>query len=187
MSERRKAASTRPNTPVLIVANNLDFPIRYAAWFGARQAKAASTAAENARFHVIAVNTTEMKELASRLVEGAVENGDLQLAQVDGNLASELDALIVARQTAEAEAKAAIDVAASATETRSYEAIWEDLKPGALVLAADLDRRGTPEAWYEAQIIGLEGPEFLLRFRDFPRDGVLRRTRRHIAILCPAS
>jgi hypothetical protein len=54
------------------------------------------------------------------------------------------------------------------------------------VLAADLDRQGAPEAWYEAIIVRAEGREFVLRWRDYPRDGLLTRTREQIAILPPA-
>jgi hypothetical protein len=189
MFEKRKSAASAPNEPAIIVANNVDFPIRYAAWFGARRAKAAAAAAKKAQFHAIPVDGPKVEELASRLTEGVVEGGAVELAQVDNDLARQIDALIVARQVAEAEAKG-IEAAAkaeqggSATSDDAISDIW-DLKPGALVIAADLDRRGAPEAWYEAEIISLEGPEFLLRFRDFPRDGVIRRTRRHIAILHP--
>ncbi len=194
MSERRKSVTSQPNTPRLIIANNLDFPARYAGWFGTKGFKAAKTAAENAQFHIIAVDTPQLQELAARLAEGSVENGNLQLAQIDESLARELDALILARQTAEAEAKtnqaAITEGDASRSDVESDQAIldvWETLKPGMLVLAADLDRQGKPDAWYEAQIVSLEGPEIRLLWRDFPREGLLSRTRRHIAILHPAN
>ncbi|WP_129396480.1 hypothetical protein [Methylovirgula ligni] len=197
MSERRKTASRQSNTPALIVANNLDFPVRYAAWFTSRGVKAAKTAANDAQFHVVTIETAEAQELAARLTEGSIESGSLQLAQIDEALAHELDTLILAAQTIEAEAAATQMTQAtpeggdsSASEAAPAEAVldaWEALKPGMLVLAADLDRQGKPEAWYEAQIMSLEGPEIRLLWRDFPREGLLLRTRRHIAILPPAN
>jgi hypothetical protein len=186
MSERRKSNSGQPNTPHLIVANHSDFPTRYAGWFGRKDAKAAITAAEKAQFSVILIETSQTQELATRLAEGNVEAGTLQLAPVDDVTARELDALIIAQEMARTANKD--DVGESDLPlSPSVADIWEVLKPGASVLAADLDKQGAPEAWYEAEIISLEGPEFMLRWRDFPRDGVLRRTRRHIAILYPAN
>ncbi len=197
MSERRKTASHQSNTPALIVANNLDFPIRYAAWFTSKSAKAAKTAAQNAQFHVVTLETTEARELAGRLTEGSIVSGSLQLAQIDEALAPELDRLISAANTIEAEAAATQmtqttpegggNSASEAALAQTIPDAWEALKPGMLVLTADLDRQGRPEAWYEAQIVSLEGTEVRLLWRDFPREGLLLRTRRHIAILAPAN
>jgi hypothetical protein len=186
MSERRKSNSSQPNSPHLIVASHPDFPTRFAGWFGRKHAKAAITAAEKAHFSVIPVETPQTQELATRLTEGNVEAGTLHLSPVDDVSARELDALIIAQEMAHTANKD--DVGESdLPPSPSVADIWEVLKPGASVLAADLDKQGAPEAWYEAEIISLEGPEFMLRWRDFPRDGVLRRTRRHIAILYPAN
>ncbi|HKH80317.1 MAG TPA: hypothetical protein VKA03_01645 [Methylovirgula sp.] len=63
---------------------------------------------------------------------------------------------------------------------------WGELQPGAHVLAANLDRYGAAEAWFAAIIVQNEGNEFVLRWRDFPREGLLTRARRHIALLHPA-
>lgn len=197
MSERRKPTSGRANAPALIIANNLDFPIRYAAWFGGKRAAAATELATKADFYVIPVKAPDVETLASRLTEGALENGALRLAQVDDIVAAEINALILARQAAEAEEKAADaatadDQSAGANsppeqERRALADDWDALRPGMMVLAADLDRQGMPEAWYEAQIVSLEGAEVALRWRDFPREGLLSRTRRHIALLHPAN
>ena len=61
--------------------------------------------------------------------------------------------------------------------------LWDALAIGDTVLAADLDRKGEPECWYEAMIVRITPASFILRFRDFPRDGLLARTRRHVALL----
>ena len=63
---------------------------------------------------------------------------------------------------------------------------WSRLSVGALVLAADLDKKGEPDCWYEAIIVRITPATFILRFRDYPRDGLLARTRRHVALLHPA-
>lgn len=130
----------------------------------------------------------------SMLREKTFASWTLQLTQVDEEVALELYALIVATQSVGDEPEANQAGVAEDTVARPDVAsdqaipeIWEDLKPGMLVLAADLDRQGKPEAWYEAEIVSLEGPEIRLAWRDFPREGLLLRTRRHIAILHPAN
>lgn len=62
---------------------------------------------------------------------------------------------------------------------------WDKLAVGNLVLAADLDKRGEPESWYEAVIVRITPASFILRFRDYPKDGLLARTRKHVALLHP--
>jgi len=179
----------------VIVINHLDYPVRYAGWFGKKHAKAAIESAAKAEFYVLPVETPEIEDLASRLPEGVVEAGALRLSQIEEGPARELEALLLARQAetaaqAEAATSEAGEHGAQPTladdDSRTLRDLWSMLKPGLFVLAADLDRQGVPEAWYEAEIVSLEGPEITLRWRDFPRDGLLSRTRRHIAILHPA-
>ncbi len=110
--------------------------------------------------------------------------------------ARELETLLLARQAETAvQSEAPISEAGESgtqptpanDDGRTLIDVWSMLTPGSLVLAADLDRQGVPEAWYEAEIVSLEGPEITLRWRDFPRDGLLSRTRRHIALLHPVN
>ena len=126
------------------------------------------------------MNNAPREELASRLSQGAVSRGDLSLALVEGELAREVEAFVVSEQAQ----RAASVEAQSSSEEGGVEALgeeprsctphvldadaWTDLELGTLVLAADLDKLGVPQAWFEAILIKREGPEFVLRWRDFP-------------------
>ncbi len=156
---------------------------------------------------MLKVDSLPLEEVASRLSEGFVVGRNLTLAMLADDLARELEAITSVRQAADSEATeprthetaetppdpatvdAGPDLDADEQAQCSGEAQsddWSGLQAGALVLAADLDRYGAAEAWYEAIIMRIEGRELVLRSRDFPREGLLTRTRRHIAILCPA-
>lgn len=206
MTVPRKRASGRANAPAVIIVNNLDHPVRYAAWFGNKRARAAVELVEALGYHALNVDTLPLEEMASRLSEGFVIGRNLTLAIVSDDLARELEAIISARQPADSEATqprthdtagtsqdpATRDASADSGDDeqarlsgRAESDDWTELQAGALVLAADLDRYGAAEAWYEAIIVRKEGRELVLRWRDFPRDGLLTRTRRHIAIPCP--
>jgi len=201
MSEFRKSASGRGNAPTVIIVNNLDYPMRYAAWFGKRQAQTAIRLARAAGFHVLDVDSDRLEELASHLKEGSVQGGDLSLAIVDAEITPDLNALVIARQAVAAVTEpaattgdaAAIDASPDSSAEldqlsgHTSSDAWGELQPGAHVLAASLDRFGAAEAWFDAIIVRIEGSEFVLRWRDFPRSGLLTLTRRHIAILPPAA
>ena len=200
----RKSASG--NAPAVIIVNNLDHPVRYAAWFGSKRAQAAIELARALGYHVLNVDSLPSEEVASRLSEGFVVGRNLTLAMLADDLARELEAITSARHASDSEATeprthdtaetspdpatASHDLGADDQAQFSGGAESDDssgLQAGALVLAADLDRYGAAEAWYEAIIVRIEGREFVLRWRDFPREGLLTRTRRHIAIPCPAN
>jgi len=57
MPEFRKSASGRGNAPAVIIVNNLDHPVRYAAWFGSKRAKAAIELAGALGYHVLKVDS----------------------------------------------------------------------------------------------------------------------------------
>ena len=198
MTNRRKGPS--PAAPAVIIVNNLDYPMRHAAWFAKKQAAAATDLARAAGFHVVTIDSEGTEKLAHSLDEGAIKAGDLSLSIVDAATASDLDALVRAQldvtggtQSAEQNAEDGVGefsplepLAETQSSDSAASGLWDELQPGALVLAAELDRQGAPECWYEAIVVKSGGAEFTLRWRDFPREGLLTRTRRHIAILHPA-
>ncbi len=63
---------------------------------------------------------------------------------------------------------------------------WDQIKVGATVLAADLDKANVADGWYEAIVIQINGPKLTLKWRDYPEEGRITRTREHIALLYPA-
>jgi hypothetical protein len=191
MSEKPRPDSNVTTRPAVIIVNTLDFPNRYAAWFGTRRAKAATRAAETSFFNAISIDDEKTQKIAEQLGEGGLSplNG-LSLWLVNDELARELELLIaerkcVAQPTEQAPLAGDPDVA-TGLPTINF-SLWSSLTAGTLVLAADLDRQGAPEAWYEAYVVSIEDDTLMLRWRDFPREGILSRTRKHVALLHPAN
>ena len=252
MSRRR---AVDDDTPTIILVDVNESPL-HAGWFGKAAAREAQKLAEGHKCHVFSGEAAAVKELADRLVQGRLVDGQLTLASVSDDMAIELRQLIdpppsVAGATAESktpedlaamagdlaladrdglgalttEEQSAIqdalpgdasfaavgsnsdastdglsgraDDAADGTQAASRGQTgdiapgstipaadpWDRLAVGDLVLGADLDKKDEPEAWYEAVIVRITPSSYILRFRDYPRDGLLARTRRHVALL----
>ena len=252
MSRRR---AVDDDTPTIILVDINESPL-HAGWFGKAAAKEAQKLAESHKCHVFTGEAAAVKELADRLVQGRLVDGQLTLASVTDEMAIELRRLIdpppsLADATTEPETpedlaamagdlvladrdglgaltteeQSAIQDAlpgdatfavAGSTDGASTESLseqagdvvdtteapsraqavddakgsvtasadpWSLLKVGDLVLGADLDKKDEPEAWYEAVIVRITPSSYILRFRDYPRDGLLARTRRHVALL----
>src|SRR5271163_3893068 len=94
-----KSASRRTEKPTVIIVNALDFPVRYAAWFGSRRGNAAIALAKASGFNSLTIDSALHEELASRLVEGAVVSGALQLGILNEDLARDIEALVSERNT----------------------------------------------------------------------------------------
>jgi hypothetical protein len=63
--------------------------------------------------------------------------------------------------------------------------LWAALTVNMVVLAPEFTDQGTPEGWWEAVIVAIDGDVFTLRFRDYPRQSLKRRKRDEIAIMYP--
>lgn len=114
---------------------------------------------------------------------------DLRQADLDGLGSLSADELAALR-TPEAEASGQPGEAGAQAPNEGSDRgqdLWDALAVGDVVLAADLDKKGEPECWFEAVIVRITPTSFILRFRDYPRDGLLSRTRRHVALLHPTS
>jgi hypothetical protein len=48
--------------------------------------------------------------------------------------------------------------------------LWQQLKPGTLVLAAGFDEEDNLAGWWEAVIVRIDDGEFLVRWRDDPNE-----------------
>ena len=55
-----------------------------------------------------------------------------------------------------------------------------------LVLAPEVDWRGTPDSWWAAVIVAIRGETYTLRWRDFPQQPLVKRPRHLIGIMYPA-
>ena len=63
--------------------------------------------------------------------------------------------------------------------------MWDTLKPADLVLAAELDKNGEPDGWYEATIMKIEDGVYTVRWFYAPELGFIRLQRQHIALMYP--
>jgi hypothetical protein len=63
--------------------------------------------------------------------------------------------------------------------------LWAALTVNMVVLTPDLDSQGIHSGWWEAVITAIQGDVYTLRFRDYPRQALVRRKRDEIAIMYP--
>jgi len=83
-------------------------------------------------------------------------------------------------------ASAAALFAAEKAETATISAdLWRQLKPGSLVLAAAFDEQDNLDGWWEAVMVRIDDGEFLVRWRDYPKEPVASRSHEYIALLHP--
>jgi hypothetical protein len=54
-----------------------------------------------------------------------------------------------------------------------------------VVLAPEYTDQGATEGWWEAVIIAVHGDTLTLRWRDYPRQSIVRRKRDEVAIMFP--
>lgn len=64
--------------------------------------------------------------------------------------------------------------------------LWDGLTVGHVVLAPEFDRQGEPDDWYAAVILAVDEGTYILHWRNYPEQGLVKRERRHIALLHPA-
>ena len=63
--------------------------------------------------------------------------------------------------------------------------LWSALAVNMVVLAPEYNDQGAPEGWWEAVILGIRGDTLTLRWRDYPRQSIVRRKRDEVAIMYP--
>ena len=64
--------------------------------------------------------------------------------------------------------------------------LYDGVKVGSLVLAAGFDQHDLPAGWWEAIVVAIDGNEFTLKWRDYPREPTSKRERKYVALLHPA-
>ena len=78
-------------------------------------------------------------------------------------------------------------VAAPPSPPKLTAALWEQLKIGDVVLAAELDQKGKPDGWYEAIITHIDKTHFEMRWRDYPSNPKIRLPRDLVALMRPSA
>ncbi len=171
--------------PALIVFGRIrGSKVDQAAVFLEKDAEAAKKAAADAGLSSLEVQTQADRNTAATLPEGAINaNGRFSLSPASPEIIAELDRLLKAATAQEAtSARSAKSETASATISAD---LWRQLKPGALVLAACFDEQDNLAGWWEATIVRIDDGEFLVRWRDYPKEPVASRSYEYIALLHP--
>ena len=171
--------------PSLIVFGRIrGSKVDQAAVFLEKDAEAAKKAAADAGLSSLEVQTQADRNMAATLPEGAINaNGRFSLSPASPEIIAELDRLLKAATGQEAtSARSAKSETASATISAD---LWRQLKPGSLVLAAAFDEQDNLDGWWEAVIVRVDDGEFLVRWRDYPKEPVASRSHEYIALLHP--
>ena len=169
--------------PALIVFGRIrGSKVDQAAVFLKKDTEAAKKAALDAGLSSLEVTTEEHQRVAATLPEGAINaQGRFSLSPASPEIIAELERLLKAATGQEAtSARSAKSETASATISAD---LWRQLKPGALVLAACFDEQDNLAGWWEATIVRVDDGEFLVRWRDYPKEARVSRSHEYIALL----
>ena len=193
MPERKTAMSATndkdiPSDAAIIVfgtARGAKLP--QAGWFRAKDKDAATAFSLKSGLSILNVDSEAIRKIIPDLREAQLRPGsDPVIPVIDTVLLQRLEA--VQREAVKQAAGLNVPVlggSSAAKRPPPARSLWNALKVGDLVLAADLDRKGTPEGWFEAVITAVDGDTFLARFRDYPEEGTVKRLQHHIALLYP--
>jgi hypothetical protein len=201
MNSQRTPSAAAPKPRVLIVFGRIagTGPDR-AGWFGPPVAEPAKATAAKFGLKWLAATTFEQHELAKTLPEGLLNpQGQFSLPPTSQEIIDKLEALAAAAKnpapasaakpadTPQAPtATAALPAATAPVANANPAAAWASLKIGTVVLGASYDDDGEFEGWWEAQIVGVNGNEFQLRWHGSPTtEPVTLHERRYLALIHP--
>ena len=171
--------------PALIVFGRIrGSKVDQAAVFLEKDAEAAKKAAADAGLSSLEVKTDADRNMAAALPEGAINaQGRFSLSPASPEIIAELERLLQAA-TGQGATSASGAKSQTASATISTD-LWRQLKPGSLVLAAAFDEQDNFDGWWEAVIVRIDDGEFLVRWRDYPKEPVASRSHEYIALLHP--
>jgi hypothetical protein len=186
MPNAKTRAKPATKIPALIIFGRIHgSKINHAAFFVQTDTEAAKKAALDAGLSFIDVKTDADKKIASTLREGVINaQGRFSLSPASPKVITELERLL----------KAITPETGTSTDTSTKPEtlpatisadLWNQLKPGSLVLAAGFDDEDNLNGWWEAIILRIDDGEFLVRWRDEPNLPTASRTRKYIALLHP--
>jgi hypothetical protein len=186
MPNAKNGAKLASKIPALIVFGRIHgSKVNQAAFFVQKDAEAAKKAALEAGLSCLEVKTEEDKNIASTLREGVINaRGRFSLSPASPEVIAELGRML--RAVAGGAGTSTDTSTLSETPPATISAdLWNQLKPGSLVLAAGFDDDDNLDGWWEAIIIRIDDGEFLVRWRDEPNLPLASRTREYIALMHP--
>jgi hypothetical protein len=175
--------NTKPAVPALIVFGTpKGAKAPHAAWFRSAYAARVVTAARRQALWTIAVESNETRAVAATLKEGQLKaGGQLVMPCVSQDMLNQLRRLIPQPPGG----SGASPTGGTTAGVQVPVAVWDTLKPTDLVLAAELDKNGEPDGWYEATIMKIENGVYTVRWFYEPELGFIRLQRQHIALMYP--
>jgi hypothetical protein len=185
MPNPKNGTKSAKKIPALIVFGQIrGSKVDQAAVFLKKDAEMAKKAASDAGLSSLDVQTEEHRQAAATLPEGAINTqGRFSLSPASPEIIAELERLLKAA-TGQGAALASGTKSETASATISAD-LWRQLKPGSLVLAAGFDDEDNLAGWWEAIIVRIDDGEFLVRWRDYPKEPVASRSHEYIALLHP--
>jgi hypothetical protein len=186
MPDAKNGAKPAPKIPALIVFGRIrGSKVDQAAFFVQKDAEAAKKAALDAGLSRLEVKSDADKKIASTLREGVINaQGRFSLSIASPKVIAELERLLKA-VTPEAGASTDTSTKSETPPATISADLWNQLKPGSLVLAAGFDDDDNLDGWWEAIIVRIDDGEFLVRWRDEPNLPTASRTKEYIALLHP--
>jgi hypothetical protein len=154
----------------------------HAVWFRTGYTDRAASAARRHGLATIRVESAATRAVAATLKEGELKaGGQLVMPCVTQDTLNRLRALVpVPPETPGNSPGGSVTVGVQVPV-----AVWDTLKPCDLVLAADLDKNGEPDGWYEATIMKIENGVYVVRWYYEPTMPFVRLRRQHIALMYP--
>ena len=186
-----------PDVPaILVYVRPPDARIPKAAWFGQTVNATARLAAERQLFTAIELTLAQVELVKAAVPEGEITSaGRLSLPGVKPDVLERLLANLAGEPVLAADGSGALPPGVVPTFVGSSDDIpaqnvpvdplWAALAVNMVVLAPEQDSQGIPQGWWEAVIVAIHGDVFTLRFRDYPRQALVRRKRDEIAIMYP--
>lgn len=186
MPDGKNGAKSPGEMPTFIVFGR--FPnskFDQAATFLKKDAEAAKKAALDAGLSCLDVQTEADRKMASALPQGVINTqGRFSLSPASPKVIAELARLSKAT-AGNAATSADTNCKAGTASPMISSDLWQQLKPGSLVLAAGFDESDNLTGWWEATILRIDDGEFLVRWRDEPSLPAASRSQEYIALLHP--
>jgi hypothetical protein len=174
---------TKPNGPALIAFGTpKGAKAPHAAWFRTGYADRAASAARRHGLATIRVESAGTQAVAALLKEGQLKaGGQLVMPCVSQDTLNRLRALVPVPSAPPGNSPGGSVTAGVQVPV----SVWDTLKPSDLVLAADLDKNGEADGWYEATIMKIENGVYVVRWYYEPTMPFVRLQRQHIALMYP--
>ncbi len=184
------------NPAVVIYHKPTDAKLPRAAWFDLTVKASATLHAERQGYTWVNVPPPQIDLVKSAVPEGEVAtNGKITLPAIKRDVLERLLANMAGEPVDAPDGSGKLPGGAMPTyigcsdripaSQVPFDPLWANLTVNMVVLVAELTDQGTPEGWWEAVITAIHGDVFTLHFRDYPRQGVIRRKRDQIAIMYP--